>query len=654
MKKFALFTAFLLCLALCPTSVWAAAVIQAGMPGRALSPGAPGKITVGRLPYPDPEHDYTETWNDDTTTVHFGGWPWKVIGYKQKGSGYVGVIAGTGGSLPTVRSYMTLLRIGGSNAVSFSEDDSNVFAGSELERWMNEIEYYYSTYQTLKEQDIVLARDLWVDGYDGVAGYPATGAKYWPLSIREASHVPYSIRINHNTQNGWWWLRTGMPSYEGQVFAHAAYVKNGTVIGSDYGEPVQYRYGSRPAFNLNISDVLFTSAASEPPPGGWNLNPKGGKDVPLGVLSAVTAPSAGPVKFTVLENSLDLTSVTNISVNDKTVTFDYTGAASEHDQFLWKRIVTLSAIVVDGAGALKYYGQLAENMPTNGSGSVTLPEDFAATDKLQVFVEEITIDRQHKYGYTDFAGTPVTIYGDGTAPTEAPALPDSTPNFIESAPAGPITMDEAAGGYLEYFDEGDLEPEGGGLVASEAAIQAAAADAGVSVALEGVHKLPVFSAGVTAGKVAAVGFPLTGAQLMAGNARDVVVLKILPGRKGGLFTYESEPEKFGDKKFTLLTRSGAVHTGAIQRGETYTLTVFILDGGDFDVDGEENGEVVDPVALLGNAESTATLKVRFQGRAAGSEANIENLKVKWIKDGEVTDIGPVTTGKDGTAEITLP
>jgi len=51
---------------------------------------------------------------------------------------------------------------------------------------------------------------------------------------------------------------------------------------------------------------------------------------------------------------------------------------------------------------------------------------------------------------------------------------------------------------------------------------------------------------------------------------------------------------------------------------------------------------------------TATLKVRFQGRADGSDANIENLTVKWIEGGKATDIGLVTTGKDGTAEITLP
>ena len=53
-------------------------------------------------------------------------------------------------------------------------------------------------------------------------------------------------------------------------------------------------------------------------------------------------------------------------------------------------------------------------------------------------------------------------------------------------------------------------------------------------------------------------------------------------------------------------------------------------------------------------ESTATLKVSFQGRADGSDANIENLTVKWIEGGKVTDTEPVTTDKDGTAKITLP
>jgi len=59
------------------------------------------------------------------------------------------------------------------------------------------------------------------------------------------------------------------------------------------------------------------------------------------------------------------------------------------------------------------------------------------------------------------------------------------------------------------------------------------------------------------------------------------------------------------------------------------------------------------VVKLASAGNTTTLKVSFQGRAEGSEANIENLTVKWIEGGKATDIGPVTTDKDGTAEITL-
>ena len=53
------------------------------------------------------------------------------------------------------------------------------------------------------------------------------------------------------------------------------------------------------------------------------------------------------------------------------------------------------------------------------------------------------------------------------------------------------------------------------------------------------------------------------------------------------------------------------------------------------------------------ANKTVTLKVSFQSRS-NPEANIENLMVKWIRDGVVVDEELVTTNQDGEADITLP
>jgi len=98
----------------------------------------------------------------------------------------------------------------------------------------------------------------------------------------------------------------------------------------------------------------------------------------------------------------------------------------------------------------------------------------------------------------------------------------------------------------------------------------------------------------------------------------------------------------------------------------YTMTIVVgPDGGSITYPGSD-----EPIALRAGAVVTVsadenvlpdvtnngsvTLKVRFQGRSDQSDANVENLTVKWIEDGKATDVGPVTTDVKGTAEIPLP
>ncbi|CAM1381711.1 hypothetical protein FF3_02465 [Fretibacterium fastidiosum] len=118
------------------------------------------------------------------------------------------------------------------------------------------------------------------------------------------------------------------------------------------------------------------------------------------------------------------------------------------------------------------------------------------------------------------------------------------------------------------------------------------------VSLKKVRTLPVLSASLPKGAtVAAVGLEITGADLMAKKASEVKLLKATGPDTGALLKWSGKPEEFGDGRFTVLDGSGRV-VDELQPRSRYVLTVFIGDGGKYDLDGEANGKVVDPLALL--------------------------------------------------------
>ena len=227
----------LICLASLPA--WAGVEMQSGVP----SP------TIASMDVPtqsDPSNIDTPT-NADTTTVGFGGKQWKVIGYKADSGVYKGVINwSTGGGTEPNDSFMTLLLASGYTYLPDTTFGSDyVYNNSVLKSKMGD------AYDALRpaEQGLVLARDLSTGVYnytditswcDGVMTTEVTGARFWPLSTREASYVPTSVRVF----SPGWWLRS-----PGDNSILAAYVYDvGSVFAS--GLDVDGLLAVRPAFNL--------------------------------------------------------------------------------------------------------------------------------------------------------------------------------------------------------------------------------------------------------------------------------------------------------------------------------------------------------------------------------------------------------------------
>jgi len=290
---------------------------------------------------------------------------------------------------------------------------ANVYTGNYV-RINSDVTFDWYTYHTQRTAGII-GDAAYTGTYhpDRVAGSNVTGAKFWPLSLEEASLVAPALR----TYSGAWWLRS--PGY-GNNFA--AYVYDSGLVSGN-GVNVSYDYWLRPAFILDLSSVIFTSAAA------------GGKSDATAGSGLVEAESpTGAVKLTVEDNTnLSLTGVTPQSVSGRTITFGYAGATAGK---------TLSAIVKDSSGEVKYYGQLADGINASGSASVTVPDDVTAADELLIFVEEINAPY-----YTDYACTPIALsFSEQAPPTGLTGVDCSTAADNDGKITGTTTA-------MEYSDD---------------------------------------------------------------------------------------------------------------------------------------------------------------------------------------------------------
>lgn len=131
--------------------------------------------------------------------------------------------------------------------------------------------------------------------------------------------------------------------------------------------------------------------------------------------------------------------------------------------------------------------------------------------------------------------------------------------------------------------------------------------------------LPILTATLPAGaSVAAMGLEVTGSTLMVDEASGVKVLKVLGPEEGELLKYAGSVSEFGDGRFTVLDGSGRI-VGDLSGSGRYVLTLFIEDGGRYDLDGRANGRILDPVMLLSVEKSgTPSPKPKPGSESGGS------------------------------------
>ena len=215
--------------------------------------------------------------------------------------------------------------------------------------------------------------------------------------------------------------------------------------------------------------------------------------------------------------------------------------------------------------------------------------------------------------------------GDTPITPVKPELPDGTPTDVESTEVVVTSSaDKADIVATTDFNEADLtvDDETGELAVTDTVVNKAIeslAIAGSDVTL--TTKFPITKANIaTSGNVATFACDVTGSALGVSNTKDLHVMKVLGDGTGQMFEWVTAPADFGDKKYTLFEQgTSTVYSGDIVSSDTYTLCAFVKDGGSFDLDGEENGTVIDPMAVV-KVEGKAPSHSSSSGCSAGFAA----------------------------------
>ena len=199
----------------------------------------------------------------------------------------------------------------------------------------------------------------------------------------------------------WWWLRS--PGFNNSM---AAFIEDD---GGDVyeGNPVNNKTAAvRPAFNLNLSDVLFTSAAT------------GGKSA--SGLTAVQNYSGNDWKLTLKDSTRSSFAISNAKWSGNTLTFSYSGAQTGTNEYL-------SAVILEN-GAITCYGRILQLTSASGTANLSLPSGVALSDTttLYVFNEQVNGDKR-------------TDYASALSPIPAPAAeqpPVITTTTLQGGKAG--------------------------------------------------------------------------------------------------------------------------------------------------------------------------------------------------------------------------
>ncbi len=263
---------------------------------------------------------------------------------------------------------------------SFNDENrnSNIYKGSLLEQYHDKmVNGGKERILTEAEKEAVSVRTL-----EG-----GNSAYLWPLSVEELAEMPYSLRTDARSP---YWTRS--PEAPGQVYIIGYPNANiGSVINvaNDWGNTGYL--GVRPAVNLKLSSILFTSALDQ---GKQCKNP--GADG----LEPVTNEAGDLWKLTVKDSTRNNFKTETTAITDGIYDISYSGALTGENEFI-------SAVIVGSKGKIKYYGnikKLPNKADASGTFSINTTGKMESGDVLYVFNEQI-----HSGGSTDYSSELIEV-----------------------------------------------------------------------------------------------------------------------------------------------------------------------------------------------------------------------------------------------------
>ena len=200
-----------------------------------------------------------------------------------------------------------------------------------------------------------------------------------------------------NENSGSWWLRS--PYADSQYEDQAGFVAPNGIVWNRWAGAW---YAARPAFNLDIDSILFSSAA------------KGGKSsgaVANGALQEIASNDTSEWKLTLKDSSRasftakvnDESEATKAEAyeDDWVIDIEYEGAQAGDNEYV-------SALLCDEDGNALYYGNIAKGS-TSGTAGVKIPSGLSAgTYTLNVFSEQCNGDKMTDYA-SDFQEIKLTV-----------------------------------------------------------------------------------------------------------------------------------------------------------------------------------------------------------------------------------------------------
>ena len=326
--------------------------------------------------------------------------------------------------------------------------NSNVWQGSTAQSWCNTFVDNTSNFSTAEKNAMLgvaktdsAENNLYILEW-GESSLTANDKMFF-LSVRElADYVgdydcaPGLTATYGDNSPGYWCLRS--PKADGTryvgVVSRAGYVH-------DYH--VNDDWAARPAFNLDLNSVLFTSAA------------EGGKiSTGADAIFEIGDYTGNEWKLTVLDNSRNF-AVTEKTASGKpgdTITLNYSGATTGTNEYI-------SVIIADNSGA-QYYGRVAQPTEASGQIQIKIPASLAdGTYTLNVFSEQYNGGENDDTKLTDYASAFEAVTLTVSIDTTAPILSSgSATRDSETAATVKFTSDEAGTYYYVVVESGAAEP----------------------------------------------------------------------------------------------------------------------------------------------------------------------------------------------------